>query len=183
DLQFDLYVDGAGGVVEHQNGRVDQQGPGDGDALALAARERVAPLTYDRLVTIRQLPDEGVGPGGHGGGLDVGEVGVGPAVGDVVPHRHGEEEGLVEHDADLSPQAVEGQVAHVVAVDDHGPVVDVVEAGQHPGHGRLPATRTTHQGDCLARAHVQLEGVQDVGPVLVVAEGDVVEVDVALAVD
>ena len=34
--------------------RVDQQGPGDGDALALAARQRVAALADDRVVALGQ---------------------------------------------------------------------------------------------------------------------------------
>ena len=37
-------VDRRGGVVEDQHPRVGEDGPGDGDALALAARQREAPL-------------------------------------------------------------------------------------------------------------------------------------------
>ena len=42
DPLLHLDVDGARGVVEDQDGRVDQEGPGDGDALALSSREGVA---------------------------------------------------------------------------------------------------------------------------------------------
>ena len=55
DLLLDLHVDGAGGVVEHEDRRVDQQRAGDGDALALAARERVAALADDGVVALGQL--------------------------------------------------------------------------------------------------------------------------------
>jgi len=44
DLLLDLDVDGTGGVIEDHDWWVDQQGPGDGDALALAPRQGVAPL-------------------------------------------------------------------------------------------------------------------------------------------
>ena len=77
DCLLHLDVDGAGGVVEHQDRRVDEQGAGDGDALALAARQRVAALAHHGVVAVGQLPDELVGPGGRGGRLDLGEVGVG----------------------------------------------------------------------------------------------------------
>ena len=53
DALLHLDVDGAGGVVEDQDGRVDQQGAGDGDPLALAARERVAALADHGLVARR----------------------------------------------------------------------------------------------------------------------------------
>ena len=116
DLLLDLDVDGAGGVVEHQDGRVDEQGAGDGDALALTARQGVAAFAHHRVVAVGQFPDEGVGPGGPGGGLHVGDVGVGAPVGDVVPDRHREQEGVVEHDTDVGAQALDRQVPHVVAV-------------------------------------------------------------------
>ena len=55
-------VDGAGGVVEDQDARVGEDGPGQGDPLALAAREGEAPLADDRVVAPRQLLDELVRP-------------------------------------------------------------------------------------------------------------------------
>ena len=51
------------------------------------------------------------------GALDVVVGGVGSAVGDVVAHRVGEQERVLEHDADLAAQRVEGDVADVDAVD------------------------------------------------------------------
>ena len=48
-------VDRRGGVVEDQHARVGEDGPGDGDALALAARQREAALTDDRVVAVGQL--------------------------------------------------------------------------------------------------------------------------------
>ena len=117
DPLLHLDVDGAGGVVEHHDGRVDQQGPGDGDPLPLAAGEGVAPLADHRVVAVGQVGDELVGAGRLGRGLDLVEGGRRLAVGDVVAHRHGEQEGLVEHHADVGPQAGQGQIPHVVAVD------------------------------------------------------------------
>ena len=105
DLLLDVDVDGAGGVVEDQDRRVDQQGPRDGDALALPARERVAPLADHGVVAVGERADELVGVGGDGGGVDLLVGGVGPAVGDVVADGDREEEGLVLDDADGGAQA------------------------------------------------------------------------------
>ena len=190
-----LDVDGAGGVVEDQDGRVDQQGAGDGDPLALPAGERVAPLAHHGVVPVGQPIDETGGTGRLGCGHDLLEGGVGATVGDVVPDRHGEEEGLVEDDTDVGPQAREGEVADVVPVDPHGAPGGVVEAGQHAGHGRLAAAGAPHQSDGLARVQVQIQVVQDLSRTVVpiarlreqavvgVGEADVVELDVTLAVD
>ena len=63
DLLLDRGVDRRGGVVEEQDPRVGQQGPGQGDPLALAAREEQPPLADDRVVAVGQLHDEAVGLG------------------------------------------------------------------------------------------------------------------------
>ena len=132
DLLLDLHVDRRRGVVEHEDRRVDQQRAGDRDALALAARERVAALADDRVVALGQLPDEVVGAGRGRGRDDLVERRVGPAVGDVVADRHREQERLVEHHADVVAQARQREVAHVVAVDAHRAVGHVVEAREQP---------------------------------------------------
>ena len=61
-------VDGRGGVVEHEDARVGDDGPGQGDALALAARQREAALADDGVVAVGQLVDEPLGAGRHGRG-------------------------------------------------------------------------------------------------------------------
>ena len=48
-------VDRRGGVVEDQHAGVGEDGPGDGDALALATREREAPLADLGGVAVGQL--------------------------------------------------------------------------------------------------------------------------------
>ena len=45
-------VDGRGGVVEDQDAWIGEDGAGDGDPLALPARQRVAPLADDRGVAV-----------------------------------------------------------------------------------------------------------------------------------
>ena len=47
-------VDRRGGVVEDQHPGVGEDRPGDGDALALPAREREAPLADRRVVALGQ---------------------------------------------------------------------------------------------------------------------------------
>ena len=76
-----------GRLVEQQDRRVDEPGPGERDELALARRQRPAPLAHRVQVAAGQRGDEVVGADGPRRGLDLGVGGVGPAVGDVVADR------------------------------------------------------------------------------------------------
>jgi hypothetical protein len=61
DQYLALRIQGAGGFVENQNLRIPQDGPGNGDPLALAAGQLGAPLADDRIVAVGQLSDEIMG--------------------------------------------------------------------------------------------------------------------------
>ena len=58
-----LVVERAGRLVEDQDARIGDQRAGDGDALALAARQAAAALADDGVVALGQLEDEVVGAG------------------------------------------------------------------------------------------------------------------------
>ena len=130
DLFLDARVDRRGGVVEDQDMRVGEEGACQCDALALPTREREAPLADHGVVPVGKGEDELVGLGRLGGGDDVVEGRIGNAEGDVVPDRVGEQEALLEDDTDLPAERVEGDVAHVGAVDADTAVLHVVEAGE-----------------------------------------------------
>ncbi len=72
DLALRLGIDRAGGLVQDQDPRVDQQRAGDRDPLPLAAGEGLAALADQRIVAVGQPQDELVGPRGAGGGDDLG---------------------------------------------------------------------------------------------------------------
>ena len=71
DHRLVLGVDRRQRLVEHQDRRVAQQRAGDGDPLALAARELDALLADRRLVALRQGQDEVVDVGRARGVLEV----------------------------------------------------------------------------------------------------------------
>ena len=70
DLLFGLAVEGGGGFVEEQDGRVLQKGAGDRDPLALATGEAAAVFTDFGVVAEGLLEDEFVGVGVAGRGFD-----------------------------------------------------------------------------------------------------------------
>ena len=116
---------------------IAQQRPGERDALALAAREREPLLADDGVVAVGQADHELVRLDRARRGFDVGVVGIGPGERDVVADGVGEEERVLEHDADLLAQRRERDVADVDVVDADRAFVHVVEARQQQPDGGL----------------------------------------------
>ena len=99
DQPLALGVEIAGGLVEDEDARIGQDGPGDGQALALAAAEPHASLADQGLVAVGQTLDELGGVGGLGG---LGDPRLGCpaiAIGDVLGDRAVEEEDILLDDA------------------------------------------------------------------------------------
>ncbi len=119
-----------------------------------------------------------MGVGGLGRGHDLLATGFRPAIGDVLGHGLAKQKRLLHDDADVAAQALELQVAHVVAVDQHTAAADVVETRDKIGDGRLARSCRPNEGNALARPGVKVDVGQDVQPVAV-GEGDVLKGHVA----
>ena len=104
DGPLGLVVEGRGGLVEEQDGRVAQKGPGNGNALALATGELAAIGADPGGEAVGQLVDELHGVGGTGGGDDVGRGHIRPAIGDVGSDAVVEQHHLLPHPAQLLAQ-------------------------------------------------------------------------------
>lgn len=154
DLVLDAGVDGGGGVVEEEQPGVGEDGPGQRDALALAAGEGEALLADLGVVPGGQRPDEPLGLGGAGGRLDLLLGGAGVPVGDVGADGVGEEEGVLRDQSDRAAQGLVRQLADVVAADADRAAVGVVEPGQKEGDGGLAAAGGPDDGDGLPSATV-----------------------------
>ena len=64
-----MRVKRAGGLVEHENGRIAEDRPRDGQSLLFAAGEAVAPLADQRVVAVWQPCEKVVDLGGPCGGV------------------------------------------------------------------------------------------------------------------
>ena len=175
DGRLRLGVHGRGAVVEDREARVDEERPGYGDALPLAAGEPDAPLADDGFVAVGEPPDEPVRLGGLGRGHDllVGRVGL--AEGDVVAHGARGEARLLQDYPDLGPQRRERHVAHVVAVEPDGPLGHVVEAWDQVDERGFAGARSSKDGDGLARPRRKRNLPEHFAVAAGVAERDVVE--------
>jgi hypothetical protein len=82
----------AGGLVQDQQGRVGDPGPGEGDQLALPGGQQRPPLADLGVVAVGQAGDDLVGPDRAGGRLDLGAGRGRAAEADVVKDRAREQE-------------------------------------------------------------------------------------------
>jgi len=179
DLQFGARIHAGGGLIEDQDTRIRQGGPGNGQQLALPLADVGAPLREGGMVAVRQAADELVRVGEDGGLNHLLVRRVQPAIADVLHHRVGEEKVVLEHHAQLTPEAVLAHGADVVPVDANRAGVDVVEAGEQVDHGGLAGARRPHERHRLTRAGVEADVGQD-GHVGRVGKGHVLKHDVPL---
>ncbi len=98
--------------------------------------------------------------GGARRGLDLLARRVGAPEADVGRDRVGEQERVLEHDADVVAQRIEAHVANVGAVDRDAARVHVVEARQHQRDGRLARSRAADERDRFARRDREIEVAQ-----------------------
>ncbi len=75
-----------------------------------------------------------------------------PAVADVVAHRAVKQRGVLGDHADVVAQALLGDVADVLTVDQDASALQVVEAQQQIDQRRLAGARAADQPHPLARA-------------------------------
>src|SRR5437879_2235675 len=89
-------IDRAGRVVQNQDARIGQQGARDGDALALAARERHAALANLGLISFFEAHDKLMRLGVVRGLLDSLAIGLlTQAIGDILRDRTREEKDVL----------------------------------------------------------------------------------------
>ena len=150
DHRLVLCVDRGQRLVQHQDRRVAQQRPGDGDALALAAREARAAFADHGLIAIGQRFDEVMRVGGAGGGDKLGLVGVGAAETQVVLDRAVEQVGVLRHDGDHPAHRLRVERAQVLPADADRAALRVVQAEQQAHDGGLAGAAGPDDADALA---------------------------------
>src|SRR5215207_1853410 len=175
-----LGVEAGLGLVQDQYGGVPEHGPRDGDALPLPPAQALATLGEYGVVALRKLPDKPVGPGELGDGFDLLPARHGPPVGYVLGDTGPEQQGVLGHEGYGVAQRLEGKVLDVFPVDEHPPLLRVVQARDEAGDGGLARAADPHERDPAARLDVEIHATQGFARFLVVGEAHVIEADPAI---
>ena len=177
DDLFRFIIERARRLVENQDARIADQGAGDGDALALAARQARAVLAHHGVVAFGQFANEIVGARQfrHGDDGINGQRRV--AQGDVVAHGAVEEDIFLQHHADLAPQRGRVDDGDILPVDQHLAPLGNVQALRQPRQGTLARTGTPDDADHFARRDADRHIAQHLGRIGPVAETHLLELD------
>ena len=153
-------VEVGGRLVEHDQRRRPQQRPGQGQAPALARRQRPAAVADDRVVAVGQRADEGVGTGAPGrlAHALVRRRRVGQP--DVGRDRVAQEGRSLRHPRELRAPGVDAAGREIDAADGHPARRRLREAQEQGGHRALAGAALADQRDGLARRELELEALQ-----------------------
>ena len=172
-------VETGGRLVEDENGGVPQHGARDGKALLLPARERGPSLRHLSVIALGEPPDELIRHGDVGRGDDLLLAGSRTAKGDVLPQGPAEDEGVLQDQADLLAQRLQGVVPNVLAINQDRAPGGVVEARDQANQGALTGARGPDDGNLLSRRDRQVN-MREHGLAGLVLEGYVAELDLTL---
>ena len=116
--------------------------------------------------------------GGLGGGDDFFLRGVGPAIGDILPHGALPQPAFLQHHAKQRPHAVALHMIDAFAIDENIPCIDFVKTHQQVHQRGFASPCGPHDGHLLAGLHLQLH-ILDQGPLGRIAKAYVGEGDVS----
>src|SRR5579875_913012 len=176
--QFGERVDIGGCFVQNQDTRVGQERAGERDKLALPDAQVATAFLNRCIVALWHAHDQVVQTDGARRLHDLFITGFESSITDVLTHCAGKEEGVLKDNTDLAAQRVLGDITHIVAIDQHGSLLHVVEAQQQAGDGAFARTGLPYNGDCLPGLDRDVEIMQD-GAFGIVAEDNVAELDMA----
>ena len=158
---FGVGVDGAGGFVEDEDAGVVGEGAGEADELLLSGGEGGAAFAHGLGKLQRQGADEVADVDFVGGALEAFVGDPRGAEADVVGDGAGEEEGVLQDDAEALAQRVEVLLADVDAVDEDAAALDVVEAHHQAGDGGLAGAGVADDGGGLVGLDDEGDAAED----------------------
>src|ERR1017187_10461576 len=166
-------IQGAGGLVQNEDGGVLENRPGNGDALLLAAGEIDAFFPDVEGVAARLLHDEIVRVSVLCRRLDFLVGGSFSTKGNVKADALVEENRLLSDNGNVGPQLPRGDGTDIGAANQHRAGLRVIEAQQQIGEGGLAGAGAADQGHQLAGLDGQIDIVKR--RLFAVGEADVLE--------
>ena len=163
DGRLGLVVHGAGGLVQDKHLGVFENGACQGQTLALAARELLAPLAQAGGKAQRQLFDEFGGLGGArglGNGRIADARGVLLAIGNVVRHAGVAQKSVLRHIANGAAQVLQIQRVYGLAVQQNPALLGRVKAQQQLDQGGFSRAGRPYKSRRLAGGNRQVDGAE-----------------------
>ena len=158
---FRFRIKGARRLVQHQNGGIFENGPGNGNPLTLTHRQGNPFLPHHGLVSLGLLLNEILGVGMLRRRLDLLQRGPGPSQFDVGPDRLVEQHRLLRNQRNLIPQIPQFHIAQINPADPHRAAGRIIKPEQQGCQGRLAGAAASHKSHKLAWPYIQVDSAQD----------------------
>ena len=162
DGGFGFVVHTGGCFVQNEDGGVFQEGPGQADALALAAGEFFAPLADDGIVAPGQGVNKtlGLGKAGCSKNLLIPRAGI--PISDVLPHRAMKKKNVLVHKGNSAYQVPEPIISNINTIQAEPPTAHIVETEEELDEAGLPHPRGPHNANRPPRANLKIQISQDI---------------------
>lgn len=144
-------------LVEKQQAGIAQDGAGDGNSPALAARQADPPFADRRVIAVFETGDELVRLGLPRGGDDPCLARLGPAEADIVANACREQRRFLRDKADETANVGKGETAQILAAKHHPPASRVVEAQQQMEQDRFAGPTGPDEGHALAAPRLEID--------------------------
>src|SRR3989449_5999344 len=156
-----LVIDGARRLVQDEHWAVLQEGPGNGDALALAARELDAALAHLGVIGLREPDDELVGVRRLRRRDQVALAGPRLGVSNVLGDAGREEHRVLRYYRELPAEILKPEVAEVDAVKPDLTLCREIEPREQADQRALARAGRARDSQAGARLDVERDVVQD----------------------
>ena len=163
------------GLVQHHDGRVLEDRPGQRHALLLAAGQIGALAADDGIHAVRQLFEDVVTLGGMQRRRDLLAGSVRPRGAHVFEDAGLEQPVVLEYEGHLIHQHMRVGLAHIHAADFYRAGAHIPEAGDQAGRGGLAAAGGTDEGHGLAGPDGEAHMVQRGQFRAIIGEGDILK--------
>ena len=137
DHGFVLHIQAGACLIQQDDRRVLQEGPGDGDTLAFATGKLASVFTNDRIISLRQFHREFVAVGQPGRRQHFIIRGVFFSDPDVFQNAVVEQRDILEHDGIDVEQGLRINAGNVLPADGDPPAADIPEPCGQAGNGGL----------------------------------------------
>ena len=154
-------INGGGRLIQDHNRRVCHSRPGNGDQLPLPLGQAAAVSGKHRIIAMGQHPDKAVRIGQlrRRDTFLIGSIQL--AVPDIVHYRTGKQVHILQYHTEGTAQGRFRDPADINAVVSDGTLLDIIEAVDQVGDGRLSGSGSPHKGHLLARLRVKRNVMQD----------------------
>src|SRR5712691_3326723 len=158
---FGVGIQPAGWFIQDQNGRTTQNGSGNRDPLFLAAGKCGATLGEQRFIALWENVNELRGIGYNRGLDNLPVAGVWTSESDVFADRPAEEQGVLQHEANLPPQGLNKIVPDVFTVNQDGAAARIIEPRNQADESALTRAGCPYNRNFFTGSNTQVDPGQD----------------------